>query len=152
MQHGNNANREVTRDSAADLEKAQRSLGGRLGIPLRQLHHVFDPGPHGVDFLHIPADAVAGIHVSQRCVFPSRDEHRQIFFRCGHQPTVFRINLVGILELAGAQDLVHEFVREVALALFVGSHPLFEHHAFDAAHGFHLRDASVGHPVHMAGQ
>ncbi len=83
-------------------------------------------------------------------VFPARDEHGQILFGRGQHPAVFRVDLVGLLQLAGAQNLEHKFMREKALAGFVGGDPFFEDDGFDAAHGFHFWNAGVGDAVHVA--
>jgi hypothetical protein len=40
-----------------------------------------------------------------------------------------------LLELAGKQDPVEEFVREIGFALTVGGKPFFEHGPFQAADG-----------------
>ena len=49
-----------------------------------------------------------------------------------------------------AQDLVHELMREIPFAGAVGGDPFREHGLLDAPHGFHLRNAGVRHPVHVA--
>src|SRR5260370_15874047 len=55
-----------------------------------------------------------------------------------------------MLELAGLQDLIHKLVREVAFVLLICRHPLFQYHAFDAAHGLHFRDTCIRYSVHVA--
>src|SRR5690606_28152524 len=45
-QHGHDADRKVTRNAAADLEKADGLLRGLLGVPLGQRHHVLDAGAY----------------------------------------------------------------------------------------------------------
>ncbi len=103
-------------------------------------------------FFTSPRDAVAGVHVAEGRVFPAGNEHGQIFLRGGEQPAIFGIDLVGLFEIAGEQNLVHELVREEALAGLVGADPLLEHLVLDAAHGLHLGDAGVGDAVHVAGE
>ena len=125
---------------------------GGLGVPLGQLHHVLDAGADGVDLLHVAGDAVAGVHVAERRVFPAGHEHGQVLLCGGEQPAVLGIDLVGLFQIARKQNLVHELVREEALAGLVGADPLLEHLVLDAAHGLHLGDAGVGDAVHVAGR
>jgi hypothetical protein len=150
VQHGDDADGEVAGDAAGDLEEAQRGFGGGVGVPLGQLHHVLDAGADGVDVFHVARDAVAGVHVAERRVFPAGDEDGQVLLRGGQQPAVLWVDLVGLFEVAREQNLVHELVREEALAGLVGADPLLEHFILDAAHGFHLGDAGVGDAVHVA--
>ncbi len=68
MKHRHDADGEITGDAAADLEEAERAFAvlhhfGRLRVPLRQGHHVFDSGSDGVDIFHVPFDDVPGIKV-----------------------------------------------------------------------------------------
>jgi len=114
--------------------------------------HVLDAGAHGVDVLHVAGDDVAREHVAQRRVFPAGDDDREVLLAGGEHPGVLRVDLVGLLELTAAQNLVHELVREIALAGLVGLHPFLEHDVLDAAHGLHLGDAGVGDAVHVAGE
>jgi 3,4-dihydroxy-2-butanone 4-phosphate synthase len=70
VQHGHDADREVARDAAADLEEPDRALAvaqllGGLRIPLGQPRHVFDAGAHGVHVLDLAGHDAAGIHVAE---------------------------------------------------------------------------------------
>ena len=76
----------------------------------------------------------------------------RFFCSGGQQPAVLGIDLVGRFKIAGEQNLVHELVREEALAGLVGADPFLEHFVLDAAHGLHLGDAGVGDAVHVAGE
>ena len=124
----------------------------RLGVPLGQFHHVLDAGAHRVHLLHIARNAVPGIHIAQRRVFPPGHKHGQILLRGGQQPAVLGIDLVRLFEIAREQDLVHELVREETLPGLVGAHPFLQHFVFDAAHRFHLGDARIGDAIHVPRQ
>ena len=73
-------------------------------------------------------------------------------FRRGQQPAVPWVDLVVLLELAGEQHPVEEFVREVSLALPVGGDPVLEHHLLQSSDGFFLGNAGVGDAVEVSGQ
>ena len=150
MEHGDDADGEVAGDAAADLEEPDGGFETGGGIPVGEGDHVFDAGADGVDIFHISFDAVASIHVAERGVLPAGDEHGEIFFLRGDHPAVFRIDLETFLEFGRVKDAPEKFVREKALPLGVGVHPLFEDDIFDAAHGFHFGNAGVGDAVHVA--
>ena len=69
--------------------------------------------------------------------------------RC-HQPRVFGIYLIAVFELAVANDLVEELVREEAGAAGLGRAPAGEYNLLNFADGDILGDACVGHPIHAA--
>ena len=54
-----------------------------------------------------------------------------------------------MFELTAADELVHEFVRQVAFALVVGVFPDFEHVALQAAESLLFGDAGIGDAVHV---
>ena len=101
-------------------------------------------------FFTSPVNAVPGVHVAERRVLPAGHEHRQLLLHRGQQPRVFRVDLVLLLQHARGENLVHELVREIALARLVGAHPFLEHRGLDPAHRFHLGNAGVGHAIHVA--
>ena len=74
---------------------------------------------------------------------------KSVLFRSNNHPTVFRINLLKLLELSFAQNLVEKLVRK-ELAGAVGGVPVFHDDEFDAPHGFFLGDARVGDAVQVA--
>ena len=92
------------------------------------------------------------VHIPQRGVLPTRNEDRQAFLRRRHHPTVLRVDLIKLLELASHQHLVNELVREVARAVSIRPLPFLKHRGLDSAHGLLLRDAGVGHAVQVAPQ
>ena len=150
VEHGDDADGEVAGDAAADLEEAYGGFVAGGGIPVGEGDHVFDAGADGVDIFHIPFDAMAGIHVAEGGVFPAGDKHGEVFLLGGDHPAVLGIDLETFLEFGRVEDAPEKFVREEALPLGVGVHPLFENDIFDAAHGFHFGDAGVGDAVHVA--
>ena len=150
VEHGDDADGEVASDAAADLEEADGGFETGGGIPVSEGDHVFDAGADGVDIFHISFDAMAGIHVAEGGVFPARDEHGEVFLLGGDHPAVFGIDLETFLKFGRVEDAPEEFVREKALPIGVGIHPLFEDDIFDAAHGFHFGDAGVGDAIHVA--
>ena len=103
-----------------------------------------------MNIFDVPFDAVAGIHVAERRVFPTWDEHREVFLFGSDHPAIFWIDLEAFLEFGRIEDAPEEFVREETFALGVGIHPLLEDDIFNAAHGFHFRNAGIGDAVHMA--
>ena len=103
-----------------------------------------------MDILYVAGDAVAGVHIAQGRIFPAGHEDGQIFLGGGQQPTVLGVDLVGGLEVARAQNPVHEFVGEKPFAGLIGADPLLQNLVLDAAHGLHLGDAGVGDAVHVA--
>ena len=103
-----------------------------------------------MDIFHIPLDAMAGIHVAERGVLPAWHKHRKVFFLRGDHPAVLGIDLETLLQLGRVEDAPEKLVREKALALRVGIHPLFEDDIFDAAHRFHFGNAGVRDAVHVS--
>ncbi len=150
MEHRHDADGEIARDAAADLEEANAAFGGRLLVPGGQFHHVLDAGLDRVDLLDVAGDDVAGVHVAKGGVFPTRDEHRQVLLHRGEEPGVLGIDLVILLQHAGAQNFVHELMREETLACLIGANPFLQHGGLDAAHGLHLGDAGIGDAIHVA--
>ena len=72
------------------------------------------------------------------------------FLGSGDHPAVLGVDLVILLERALLDQAIEKLVRKVALAVFVGSRPLFEHRLFDPAHGFAFRNAGVGDAIEVA--
>ena len=149
MEHRDDTDGEVAGDAAADLEEADGCFVAGGGIPVGEGDHVFDAGADGVDIFHIPFNAMAGIHVAERGVFPAGHEHGELFLLGGDHPAVFGIDLEAFLKFGRVEDAPEEFVWEEALALGVGIHPLFEDDIFNAAHRFHFGNAGVGDAVHV---
>ena len=155
MQHRHDADREITRDTAANLEEADRAFAvlhefRGLRVPLGEPGHVFDASAHSVNVFNFAGDNAAGVHVAERSVFPAGDDDREVFLASGEHPGIFRINLVALLQFTAAQNFIHELVREIAFAGLVSLGPFVGDDGLDAAHGFHLGDARVGHAVHVA--
>jgi hypothetical protein len=118
-------------------------------VPVGQLHHVFDAGAHHVDMLHTAPQTVGGEDVARGAVLPAGHEHRQIFLAGGDQPTVGRVDLIGCLQLAAAQDAVEKLVGKVAAPLGLGAPPLVQDHVLQPAKGLLLRDAGVRDAVQV---
>ena len=115
-EHRHDADREVARDAAADLEEADRALAAGRLVPVREDHHVLDAGAHRVHVLDVARDAVAAKMLpSVESSQPGTNIGR-FFSRRREQPAVLRVDLVVLLEHARAQDPVEELVREVAAA------------------------------------
>ena len=90
-----------------------------------------------------------GEDIARRRVLPPRDHHGQVFLCRRDEPGVLRIDLVVLLEHAGADQFEEVFVGEVARALSGGVLPQLHDRALDAADRFFFRDAGVGHPIEM---
>ena len=150
VQHGDDADGEVTSDAAANLEKSERMPGGELGVPAGELDHVLDAGADGADVFDFAADDLRGEHVAESGVFPAGNEDGEIFLGGGEHPTVLRIDLVELFEFAFAKNLEKKLVREATVSGGVGGAPLFGDDAFDAAHGCFFGDAGVGDAIEMA--
>ena len=103
-----------------------------------------------MDVFDFAGDDMGGIHVAHSGVFPSGYDDRDVFLHRSDDPRILRVDLVILIELARLDRAPHELVREVTLPGSVGRHPFLKHGFFQAPHRFHLRDAGVGHAVHVA--
>ena len=99
---------------------------------------------------NVTGHAASGVNVSKRRIFPARYNHRQIFVRRRHHPTVGRIDLVKLFQPAFAQDLEKKLVRKLSLLVFRGHDPFIDHDPLDAANRFLFRNARVGDAVKMS--
>ena len=176
VNHRHDANREVARDAACDLEKPDRVsrlfLTDRVSVDrviafvvigtfevfygfsqrgpdiiFRQFRHVFRPAAHDVVAADIAVDDVADEDVSKRGILPAGHEDRQVFFRRGDEPRVLRVNMkISLFEFVLHQS-VHELVGEQPLVVAVGFPPQFENLSLDRAEGVVLGNARIGDPV-----
>src|SRR5207302_4245518 len=73
-----------------------------------------------------------------------------VLLASGIHPGVFGIDFVELADVAIADKLIHVFVGEVTAAFTVGLLPVLQHLALDAAHGFFLGNAWVGHAIQAA--
>lgn len=117
-------------------------------VPFGQEDHRFDAALDGRGF-QFAFDDVRREDVAHRAVFPSRNDDRNVLFAGGQHPTVLRVDFVVLLQYAAAQQLVHEFVRQVAFAFVVGIFPYLEDMLLQAAERFLFRDAGIRHAVHV---
>jgi len=101
---------------------------------------------------HVAAYHSRRKHVTERRILPPRHNDRQILFAGREQPGMPRVNLIALLQLTAAKNLVHKLMREIVLSGAVGRDPLFKHRLLDPPHRFHLRDARVGHAIHVASE
>ena len=117
MQHRNDADREISRDPTGDLEESERGSWSGGGVPVRQFHHVLNPGPDDVDVLDVPLEAVGGKNIAGGAVLPAGNKEGEILFAGGDEPTVDWIDLVVGGEGSAAEDAIEKLVREVATPL-----------------------------------
>ncbi len=110
------------------------------------------PGAHGVHVLHVTAHHRRRIHVTERRILPARHDDRQLLFASRQHPGMLRVDLIALLQLSASKNLVHKLMREIMLSGAVGRDPLFEHYLLDPPHRLHLRDARVGHAIHVPGE
>src|SRR5690606_17127024 len=150
LEHRNDADREVARDAAADLEESDPGLVAVGRVPVGEPGHVLDPRLDGVRALDVTFEHVRGEDVAGGRVLPAGDDHRQVLLGGGDEPRVLRVDLIELFEPAGADDPVEELVREVAAAVGLGGLPLVEDGGFEAAERFLLGDAGVRDAVHPA--
>jgi hypothetical protein len=97
IEHGHDANREIARNAAADLEESNGRILRHSAIPLCQCDHVFDAGTNSVHIADRTVDAARGINISQCRILPTRYKHWEILVRRSDHPTVSRIDLVKFL-------------------------------------------------------
>lgn len=152
MEHRHDADGEVARDAAADLEKSDRMFAACRDIPIGEGDHIFNARPDRMDIFDISLNAVGGIHVAEGRIFPAWHEHGETFLFGGEEPAVFGIDLITGDKLGGVNNFPEKFVREEGLASDVGGHPFAEDDILDTPHGFHFRNAGIGDTVHVAGE
>src|SRR5581483_7465681 len=144
------ADGKIAGNAAADLEKSDGLILAGGAIPVDQQGHLFEAGLHHANIADIATDAIGNEDIPERGIFPAGREDRQIFLAGRIHPGIFGIDFVEFADVAVADELIHVFVREVALALVFGLLPILQHLALDAAHGFFLGNAGIGHAVHPA--
>src|SRR5262249_12521141 len=94
VQHRHDANWEVARDPAADLEKADRKVLAGAPKPIGEFDHIFNAGTNGVHIAKFTGDIASGLDVSQGAIFPTGYEYREAFLGGSHHPTLVWIDLV----------------------------------------------------------
>src|SRR6266513_2614434 len=94
IEHGHNANGEVSGNTAADLKETYGGILDSAEIPLPEFDHIFYSGAHRMHVGDCSRDAACGVDISERRILPSRDEHRKVLLRSGHDPAVRRVNLI----------------------------------------------------------
>ena len=150
VNHRDDADGEIASDAAANLEESDRGCRRRVAVPRREAHHRLDAAFDRLRILDLAFHAPRGEDVAERRVFPAGHEDRQVLVARGEQPAVGRVDLVELLQLAAANQAVHEFVREIALALLVGGNPIVDEQPLDTPHGLFFGNARVGDAVEMA--
>src|SRR5690606_20695110 len=150
LQHGHDADGEVARDAAADLEEPDAGPLRVRRVPVGQPHHVLDAGLDGVGALHVAEEAVGGEDVAGGGVLPPRHDDGEVALGGGDEPGVLRVDLVVAFEGAGADHAVGELVGEVPAPLGLRRRPLAHQRLLEAAERLLLGDARVRDPVHAA--
>ena len=107
VQHRHDADRKIARDTAANLEKADRAFAifqqlRRFRIIVREPRHVLDARADGVHILDFTRHHATGVHVTQRGVLPAGHDDRQVLLAGREHPGILRIDLVKLLQLPRA--------------------------------------------------
>ena len=93
VHHRHNTNREITCNTATNLEKAYALSTTVVAVPIGQPNHVFDATFHGGG-LHFIFDDIGGKDVTHGAVFPATHNDGEVAFSSSNHPAVFGVDFI----------------------------------------------------------
>src|SRR4051794_10870789 len=150
--HRHDANGEVARNTAADLEETNRAICRNFAVIIRQLDHILDTASHRVYIANVAADTMRGKDIAGCRILPARDKDGQILLRRRQHPTPLRVNLIILLQPSAEENAIEKFMWKIAFTLAISRRPLIQDGILNPPNRFFFRDTGIRHPVEMARQ